>query len=85
MNSTSKNIVAKLNKGEKLNGNNYKIWIMKIQYVLEGKKALKALNVILYEPKARNTVQHRRDQEAYNAWKRKQFFGSHNIAKQHGK
>jgi hypothetical protein len=35
MASASRNIVAELNKGEKLNGENYEIWAMKIQYVLE--------------------------------------------------
>ena len=35
MTSISKNIVAELNKGEKLNGDNYEIWSMKIQYVSE--------------------------------------------------
>ena len=35
MATTSKNIVAELNKGEKLNGDNYEIWSLKIQYVLE--------------------------------------------------
>ena len=34
-NVSSKNIVADLIKGEKLNGDNYKIWNIKIQYVLE--------------------------------------------------
>ena len=40
MSSASKNIIAELNKGEKLNGDNYEIWSMKIQYVLEEKEAL---------------------------------------------
>ena len=71
MSSASKNIVAELNKGEKLNGNNYEIWSMKIQYVLEEQEALEALNIILDEPEAGNTAQHRRDREAYDAWKRK--------------
>ena len=35
MDSVTKSIVAELNKGEKLNGDNYEIWHMKIQYVLE--------------------------------------------------
>lgn len=35
MTSTSKNIVVELNKREKLNGENYEILSIKIQYVLE--------------------------------------------------
>ena len=41
------NIIAKLNKGKKLYGDNYEIWKMKIQYVLEEQKALETLNIIL--------------------------------------
>ena len=59
----SKNIVAELNKGENLNGDNYKIWIMKIQYVLEEQEALEVLNFIMNEPEEGNTTQHRRDNE----------------------
>ena len=44
MTSASKNIVAKLNKGEKLNGDNYDIWHHKIQYILEEQETLQALN-----------------------------------------
>ena len=71
MSSASKNIVAELNKGEKLNGDNYEIWSMKIQYVLEEQEALEVLNIVLDEPEAGNTAQHKRDREAYEAWKRK--------------
>ena len=67
MSSASKNIVAELNKGEKLNGDNYEIWSMKIQYVLEEQEALEALNVVLDEPEVGNTTQHKRDREAYEA------------------
>ena len=61
MTSASKNIVAKLNKGEKLNGDNYDIWHRKIQYILEEQETLEALNNTLAEPKHDNTTQHRRD------------------------
>ena len=67
MSITSKNIIFELNKGEKLNGNNYEIWSMKIQYVLEEQEAFEALNTVLDEPKAGNTTQHKRELEAYNA------------------
>ena len=56
MNLGFKNIVIKLNKSEKLNGNNYKIWSMKIQYVLEKQKALEVFNIVQDELKARNTA-----------------------------
>ena len=45
MTSATKNIVAKLNKREKLNGDNYEIWSMKIQYVLEEQEALEVLQM----------------------------------------
>jgi hypothetical protein len=35
MTTASRNIMAELNNGEKLNGENYKIWAIKIQYVLK--------------------------------------------------
>lgn len=38
MASASKNIVAKLNKGEKLNGDNYDMWYRKVQHILEGQE-----------------------------------------------
>ena len=67
MSSAFKNIITKLNKGEKLNGNNCKIWSMKIQYTLKEQKALDALNIILDEPKTINIAQHRWDRKAYDA------------------
>lgn len=65
----SKNIIIDLNKGEKLNEDNYDIWSHKIWYVLEEKNALKGINHVLCLPKQGNTIQHRRDLEAYKAWK----------------
>ena len=40
----TKNIIAELNKGEKLNGDNYEIWHRKVQYILEEQEALETLN-----------------------------------------
>ena len=40
MATAAKNIMDELNKGEKLNGDNYEIWSMKVQYVLEEQEAL---------------------------------------------
>src|SRR5215469_10102300 len=74
MATASKNIVAKLNKGEKLNGDNYNIWAMKIQYVVEEQEALEVLNQIMQEPnepEEGNTIQYRQNLEAYAAWKKK--------------
>ena len=71
MATASKNIIAELNKGEKLNGDNYEIQSLKIQYVLEEQKDLKVLNHVLDKPKDGTTAQHRRDREAYEAWKKK--------------
>ena len=68
---TYKNIVAELNKGEKLNGDNYDIWHRKIPCIIEEQETLEALNNTLAEPKQGNTAQHRRDPEAYQAWKKK--------------
>ena len=46
----SKNIIADLNKGEKLNGDNYNIWHLKIQFVLEEQEVLETINVEMEEP-----------------------------------
>lgn len=47
MASTSKTIIAYINKGDKLNENNYEIWSIKIQYVFEELETLKALSLVL--------------------------------------
>ncbi len=67
MSLATKNIVAELNKGEKLNGDNYKIWSIKIQYVLEEQEALEVLSLVMEVPKEGNTAQHRQGHEAYEA------------------
>ncbi|XP_024036182.1 uncharacterized protein LOC112096753 [Citrus clementina] len=69
--SASKNIVVELNKGEKLNDDNYNIWHRKILYILEEQETLEALNNTLAEPEQGSTAQHMRDLEAYQAWKKK--------------
>ena len=71
MSSASKSIVAELNKGEKLNGNNYDIWHRKIQYVLEEQEALETLTNTMIELQHGTSAQNRRDLEVYQAWKRK--------------
>ena len=65
MSTTTKNIIAELNKGEKLNGDNYKIWHHKVQYIFEEQEAFETLNHIMQEPKQGNSTQHRKDQEHY--------------------
>ena len=67
MSTSSKNIVAELNKDEKLNDDNYKIWSMKIQYVLEEHEVLEVLKVVMNEHEAGNSAQHKRDRDAYDA------------------
>jgi len=59
MSTISKSIVAELNKGKKLNGANYEIYGMKLQYVLEEQDILETLNAVMNEPEAGNTAQHR--------------------------
>jgi hypothetical protein len=61
MATTTKNIVVELNRGEKLNGDNYEIWSMKIQYVFEKQEALETLKVFMEELENDDTTQHRRD------------------------
>ena len=46
----SKGIVADLNKGEKLDGDNYDIWHRKIQYVLNEQEVLETLTDSLNAP-----------------------------------
>ena len=52
-------IVTELNKGEKLNGDNYDIWHRKVQYVIEEQEALETLNNIMLEPERGNIAQHK--------------------------
>jgi gag-polypeptide of LTR copia-type/Domain of unknown function (DUF4219) len=73
MASASRNIVAELNKGEKLNGENYEIWAMKIQYVLEKQEVLTVLDHILTEPEKGTTPKHISDSAAFESWKKKNF------------
>ncbi|CAA7045970.1 unnamed protein product [Microthlaspi erraticum] len=69
--SACKNIIAELNRGDKLDGDNYDIWYRKVQYVLEEQEVKETLLHLMEEPEQGNTPQHVRDQEAYNVWKRK--------------
>ncbi|KAI9186862.1 hypothetical protein LWI28_021683 [Acer negundo] len=71
MASASKSIVAKLNKVEKLNGDNYEMWHRKVQLILEEQEALETLTNTMDEPPNGNTAQHRTYMETYQTWKRK--------------
>ena len=53
--SISKNIVTELNKGKKLNGDNYNIWHRKVLYILEEQETLEALNNTLSKVVLLNT------------------------------
>ena len=65
MASTSKNITAELNKGEKLNGDNYDIWHRKIQYILEEQDALETLTNTIILPQSDTSAQSRKDIKIY--------------------
>ena len=65
MASASKTIVADLNKGEKLIGDNYDIWHRKVQFILKEQEVLETLNHTMDEPEHGISAQHKRDQEAY--------------------
>ena len=57
----SKSIVADLNKGEKLDGDNYDIWHRKIQYILDEQEVLETFNYTMDEPEHETSAQHKRD------------------------
>ena len=80
MTSATKSVVAELNKDLKLNDDNYEVWSMKIQYVIEEQKAIDTLTTIMDEPQPDNTDQHKRDREAYEAWKKEKHQSSHHSA-----
>uniref|UniRef100_A0A2N9GE70 CCHC-type domain-containing protein n=1 Tax=Fagus sylvatica TaxID=28930 RepID=A0A2N9GE70_FAGSY len=67
----SKGIVADLNKGEKLDGDNYDIWHRKIQYVLNEQEVLETLTHSLSAPEQGDTEQHTRDLAAFESWRKK--------------
>ncbi|KAL9431814.1 hypothetical protein AB3S75_026920 [Citrus x aurantiifolia] len=62
-------VVAELNKGIKLNGNNHEIWYRKFQNLLELQESLEVITNVMTEPPKSNSTQHKRDLEAYEAWK----------------
>ena len=64
-----------MNKGEKLVGKeNYDIWHRKVQLILQDMEVAEAITHVVQPPApnaAGNSTQHRRDLEAYTAWKSK--------------
>ena len=56
MSSTTKNIVAELNKGVKLNGENYDIWHRKVQYILTEQEAFEPITNTMVELAAGTTA-----------------------------
>ncbi|ESQ50917.1 hypothetical protein EUTSA_v10023107mg, partial [Eutrema salsugineum] len=71
MSSACKNIIAELNRGDKLDGDNYDIWYRKVQYVLEEQEVKETLFHHMEEPEQGTTAQHEKDQQACVVWKRK--------------
>ena len=53
----SKNIIADLNKGEKLGGDNYDIWHRKIRYVLNKQVVLDTITHSMTAPQRWDTPQ----------------------------
>ena len=52
-----------------MNGNNYDIWYSKVQNLIELQESLEVITNIMTEPSKGNSTQHKRDLEAYGAWK----------------
>ena len=69
--AASKNIIADLNKGDKLDDDNYDIWHRKVQFILEEQELTEVLTHQMVDPGEGTTAQARRDQEAYRAWRKK--------------
>lgn len=66
-----KNIIVNLNKGNKLNNDNYNTWHHKIWYVLEEQDCLEGINQVMEDLEVGQTAQYRKDQETYQVWKMK--------------
>lgn len=50
MTSATMIVVAKLNKDDKMDGDNYDMWHRKVQYILEEQEVLEAINNTMTEP-----------------------------------
>ena len=67
----NKAIIVNLNKGEKLNGDNFDIWHRKVTFIIKDQEATEALHTTMKKPQDGDSVQSKRDMEAYEAWKKK--------------
>ncbi|GAV75312.1 UBN2_2 domain-containing protein [Cephalotus follicularis] len=67
----TKNIIADLNKGEKLIGTNYDIWHKKMTFLLNEQELYEHLTTIMTRPPKGNTAQSRRDLEVFETWSKK--------------
>ncbi|GAV80629.1 UBN2_3 domain-containing protein [Cephalotus follicularis] len=67
----SKNIIADLNKGEKLTGTNYDIWYKKMTCLINEQELYEHLTTTMTKPPEGSTAQHRRDLEMFEAWSKK--------------
>ena len=76
---TSKGIVVDLNKGEKLDGENYNIWHCKIQYMLNEQEVLETLTHSLSKPDEGSTEQHQCDLATYESWHKKDLCAFYNV------
>ncbi|GAV83069.1 UBN2_3 domain-containing protein [Cephalotus follicularis] len=68
---TIKNIIADLNKGEKLTDTNYNIWYKKMNFLLNEQELYEYLTTVMTRPPEENTVQSHRDLEAFETWSKK--------------
>ena len=82
---TSKNVVADLIKGEKVDGTNSDLWNKKIQYIFNEQEVLETFTTAMEPPEEENTTQHRRNKQVYDVWFKKDlcthfimFIGMHN-------
>ena len=56
VNMATKNVVADLTKGEKLDRTNYDIWHRKIQYLLNEQEVLETLTTVMMKLENGNTT-----------------------------
>ncbi|GAV90623.1 UBN2_3 domain-containing protein [Cephalotus follicularis] len=67
----TKNIIADLNKGEKLTGTNYDIWHKKMTFLLNDQELYEHLTTNMTRPLKESTAQNCRDLEVFKAWSKK--------------
>ncbi|GAV68222.1 hypothetical protein CFOL_v3_11725 [Cephalotus follicularis] len=68
---TTKNIIAYINKGEKLTDTNYEIWHKKMIFLLNVQEFFEHLTTNMTISTDGHTIQHRRDLETFQAWSKK--------------